>query len=132
MLVIQSPKGVEYYDSAKDFLREETRIEVDIQIVGMDKMLRIAALTFGQMEKINKTSRDRDGNLDSIEFTINTIIEGVVRPRFSREDALQLVEYNGEIVRELSNQIWQLGRITKKSFEAYVELNNAKPNQPTV
>lgn len=120
MLVIKNPVDTEYYDSAKDFLAEETQIELDIQVVGMDKKLRIRALTFGQMEKINRTSIV-DGRLDSVEFTLNTILEGVVRPRFTKENVRDLIDFNGDIVRELSNQIWQLGRITKKTFDAYIK-----------
>lgn len=119
MHVVHNPENTEYYKDVKEFLAEDARIELDIQIIGLKGKMRIAALTFAQMEKINKRSMI-DGKLDGMQFAFNTILEGMVRPRFNSENVQDLADYSGEVVRTLSDQIWQLGRLTKTTFEAYL------------
>jgi hypothetical protein len=110
----------DYYEDVDDFLKEDQTIEVDIKAKGMSKRIRIRALSFAQMEKINKLSTV-EGKTDNSEFVINTIIEGVVRPKFNSAQAKRLLDAHGETVKEIAENIWQLGRISKATFEEYIK-----------
>jgi hypothetical protein len=110
----------DYYDDVDDFLKEDQTIETDIKAKGMNKRIRIRALSFAQMEKINKLSTV-EGKTDNSEFVINTIIEGVVRPKFNSAQAKRLLDAHGETVKEIAENIWQLGRISKATFEEYIK-----------
>lgn len=110
----------DYYEDVDDLLKDDQTIEIDIQAKGMKKRLRIRALSFSQMEKINKVSQI-DGKVDNSEFVINTIIEGVVRPKFNSAQAKRLLDAHGETVKEIAENIWQLGRISKSTFEQYLK-----------
>ena len=109
-----------YYDDVDDFLKDDQTIEVDISAKGMSKRIRIRSLSFAQMEKVNKLSQV-DGKLDNSEFVINTIMEGVVRPKFNSAQAKRLLDAHGETVKEIAENIWQLGRISKKTFDEYLK-----------
>ncbi len=120
---------VDYFDSAKEITEEEDRVELDIHILGWSKKMRIRALSFAQMEKINKmatyTESDKDkgivaGELNHEEWIYWTIKEGVVRPMMSIGQARSLSDNNGEFVRELADEIWNLGRISKTMWNAYI------------
>jgi hypothetical protein len=117
-----TPKDeIEYFDSAKEVTLEDDRIETDIHIQGWGKKMRIRALSFSQMESINKKAADKDtGKLDHAEWVYNTIKEGVVRPLFTYNSAKELADNNGEFVRELADEIWQLGRISKRMWDTYI------------
>lgn len=110
----------DYYTDVDDLLKDDQTIETDVQAKGMGKRLRIRALSFAQMEKINKLSTV-DGKIDNSEFVINTIIEGVVRPKFNSAQAKRLLDAHGETVKEIAENIWQLGRISKTTFEDYLK-----------
>jgi len=110
----------DYYDDVDDFMKDDQTIEVDISAKGMNKRIRIRSLSFAQMEKVNKLSQV-EGKLDNSEFVINTIIEGVVRPKFNSAQAKRLLDAHGETVKEIAENIWQLGRISKKTFEDYIK-----------
>ena len=110
----------DYYEDVDDLLKDDQTIEIDIQAKGMKKRLRIRALSFSQMEKINKVSQI-DGKVDNSEFVINTIIEGVVRPKFNSAQAKRLLDAHGETVKEIAENVWQLGRISKSTFEQYLK-----------
>jgi hypothetical protein len=110
----------DYYDDVDDFMKDDQTIEVDISSKGMKKRIRIRSLSFAQMEKVNKLSQV-DGKLDNSEFVINTIIEGVVRPKFNSAQAKRLLDAHGETVKEIAENIWQLGRISKKTFDEYIK-----------
>jgi hypothetical protein len=121
---------IEYYNEAEELLAESDIVEIDIRITGWSKKLRIRALTFGQMERINrmatvKQSDEREhkvaGELDNEEFVYWTIKEGVIRPRFTITQARKFIDNNGEFVRQLSDEIWNLGRISKRAWDAYIE-----------
>jgi len=126
----QPTETVEYYDSANQVAQEEDRVEIDIKITGWEKKMRIRALSFAQMEKINKmaTIQESDkeerkvaGDLDKAEWTYWTIKEGVVRPYFTIAQARELADNNGAFVRELADEIWNLGRISKRMWDAFIE-----------
>lgn len=110
----------EYYDSVDDLLSDDTLLEVDLAIKGLKKRIRIRALSYSQMEKVNSQSQ-KNGEIDATEFTINTIVEGVIRPRMNSAQARKILDANGEVVRELAENIWTLGKISKDSFDKYVE-----------
>jgi hypothetical protein len=110
----------DYYEDVDDFLRDDQTIEVDVQLQGMTKRLRIRALSFAQMEKINKLSQ-KDGAVDNSEFVINTLVEGIVRPKFNTAQAKKLLDAHGETVKELAEHIWKLGRINKRTFDEYIQ-----------
>jgi len=110
----------EYYDNVDDLLRDDSILEVDITIKGLKKRVRIRALSFLQMEKINQQS-SKNGEVDNIEFTVNTLAEGLVRPKMNTVQARKLLEANGEVVREIAENIWTLGKISKDMFDKYIE-----------
>jgi|LakMenE18May11ns_1017448.scaffolds.fasta_scaffold9727777_2 hypothetical protein len=110
----------EYYDNVDDLLTDDSMLEVDLTIKGLKKRLRIRALSFAQMEKINQLSQ-KNGEMDNSEFTINTIVEGLIRPKMNSAQAKKLLDANGEVVRELAENIWTLGKISKDAFEKYLE-----------
>jgi hypothetical protein len=95
-------------------------LEVDLTIKGLKKRLRLRELSFAQMEKINQLSQ-KNGEMDNSEFTINTIVEGLIRPKMNSAQAKKLLDANGEVVRELAENIWTLGKISKDAFEKYLE-----------
>lgn len=117
-----TPKDeVEYFENARDVTLEDDRIETDIHISGWNRKMRIRALSFAQMEVINKKSTDaKTGNLDHAEWVYNSIKEGVTRPLFTYNSAKELADNNGEFVRELADEIWNLGRISKRMWDAYI------------
>ena len=110
----------EYYDNVDDLLQDDSMLEVDLTIKGLKKRLRIRALSFAQMEKINQLSQ-KNGEMDNTEFTVNTIVEGLIRPKMNSAQAKKLLYANGEVVRELAENIWTLGKISKDAFEKYLE-----------
>ncbi len=110
----------EYYDNVDDLLKDDSILEVDITIKGLKKRVRIRALSFLQMEKINQQS-SKNGEVDNIEFTVNTLAEGLVRPKMNTVQARKLLEANGEVVREIAENIWTLGKISKDMFDKYIE-----------
>ncbi len=130
MAINRAPTNdVEYFDSAKEVSLEDDRVETDIHVIGWSKKFRIRALSFEQMERINKlatiqeTDKDKGriaGKLDQAEWVYWTIKEGVVRPFFSIAQARELSENNGSFVRELAEEIWNLGRISKRQWDAYI------------
>jgi hypothetical protein len=121
----------DYYEDVDDFLKEDQTIEVDIKAKGMNKRIRIRALSFAQMEKINKLSTV-EGKTDNSDFVINTIIEGVVRPKFNSAQAKRLLDAHGETVKEIAENIWQLGRISKSTFEEYIKTVQELKDVPEV
>jgi len=112
---------LEYYDSAREVSLEDDRLEIDIHVIGWGKKLRIRALTFEQMERIETKSTDAKGKLSHELWVYNTIKEGVVRPAFTFAQSQELSENNGHFVRELADEIWELGRITRKQWDAYMK-----------
>ena len=113
-------EDVAYFDSAKEITLEEDRVETDIHILGWGKKMRIRALSFAQMELINKKATDEKGDMDHEQWVYWTIKEGVVRPMMTIAQAKDLSENNGSFVRDLANEIWELGRISKKMWDAYI------------
>lgn len=122
MTVNLTPKDeIEYFDNAQNVSLEDDRIETDVHIQGWSRKLRVRALSFGQMESINKKSTDpKTGKLDHAEWAYNTIKEGVTRPLFTYNAAKELCDNNGEFVRELADEIWELGRISKRMWDTYI------------
>jgi len=122
-------KDTDYFDSPDDVINAEDIVETDIRIVGWERKFRIRALTFGQMDRINKMATDPEtGNLKLDEWTYWTIVEGVVRPKFKIEQARRLAESNGEYVKALADQVWEFGRISRKVWNEFVE-ESKKANQ---
>jgi len=122
MAIERLPSGYEYYTSAKEITLEDDRLEIDIKITGWSKMLRIRALSFAQMEKINKLSMNQEtGKLDSELWTYHTICEGVLIPRFNLPMAKELADNNGAFVREIADEIWELGRISKTQWDKFID-----------
>lgn len=111
---------IEYFETAKDITLEDDRIETDIHVTGWNRKLRIRALSFASMELINKNATDKDGKLDHAEWCYRTIQYGVTRPLFTYNAARELADNNGEFVRELADEIWNLGRISKRMWDAYI------------
>jgi len=113
----------EYYDNVDDLLSDDSLLEVDLVIKGLKKRLRIRALSYAQMEKINSLSQ-KSGETDTVEFTINTIVEGLIRPKMNSAQAKKLLDANGEVVRELAENIWTLGKVSKDAFDKYIQALN--------
>ena len=59
----------EYYESVDDLLRDDSILEVDITIKGLSKRVRIRALSFLQMEKINQQS-SKNGEIDNMSLRL--------------------------------------------------------------
>lgn len=121
---------MEYFSGAKEIAEQEDRVEIDVHITGWEKKVRIRALSFAQMEKVNRMSRITktdakenkiSGEMDHAEFTYWTLVEGVVIPHMSYPQAKQLADNNGEFVRELVDEIWGLGRINKKMWDDFID-----------
>lgn len=116
---------VPYFVHPDEVLNQDDIIEADVRVVGWDKKFRIRALTFGQMDKINKNATDPEtGNIKMDEWAYWTIVEGVVRPKYRIEQARRLADANGENVKQLSEQIWELGRLNKKIWDKFIEESN--------
>lgn len=111
----------DYYDDVNEFLKDDPTIETDITIIGMQKRLRIRALSFAQMERINKLSTNSDGVIDNTNFVLHTIVEGVVRPKMNYAQAQSLANAHGETVKTLAENIWQIGKISKGTFQQYIQ-----------
>lgn len=122
--VVDHLSDVDYYTNADDLLSEDDIIETDIRIVGWKKKFRIRALTFAQMEKINKNSEDEKGNMQHDLFVYWTIVEAVVRPKMKIDQVKRLSESNGSFVQELSDEIWKLGRVSKELWDKFIEEAN--------
>ena len=122
-----------YFDSADDVLRADDAVEMDINVEGWEKSLRIRSLTVPQRDKINRAAgvgTDRDW----VQYCIFTIVEGVVRPKFTTSQASQLVnEHNGQPVEELCEAIWLIGglfNIYKRYLEEQKKVNELKEQLP--
>lgn len=124
-------KDIEYYDSIEQLLEESDLVETDCHIVGWNKKFRIRALTFGKMDKVNKLSIDeKTGALDELRWVAWSIVEGVIRPNITFEQAMKLLESkNGEFVRKLSDQIWKIGGLNKKIFDAVMKEETELANE---
>lgn len=121
----------EYYNDIDDLLKDDPTIEVDIQGRGMKKRIRIRALSFSQMEKIAKLATDSEGKVDNVEFVLQTLCEGIVRPKFNSAQAKKLMDAHGETVKEIAENIWQLGRISKEAFDEYIKALQELNETPT-
>jgi len=115
----------EYFLSANDVLEQDDRVETDVIVSGWNKKLRIRALSFDEMTKINEQSyKTEDGKttdtMNQAEFSYWTIVYGVIRPRFNITQARKLKDNNGEIIKNLTDEIWNLGRIPKQIFDDYI------------
>jgi hypothetical protein len=110
----------EYYDDIDDFLKDDPTLEVDVKAKGMRKRLRIRALNFSQMERISKASIV-EGKVDNTEFVLQTLVEGIVRPKLNTAQARRLLDAHGETVKEIADSIWQLGRISRGAFDEYIK-----------
>lgn len=117
--MIQTVIAKEYFNSAQDLLREDDRIETDITVPGWSKPLRIRALSFTAREKINQASTTPEGR-DFSKYIVHTFVHGVVRPHFTLSDGDELLEHNADILEEVAEYIWQLGRLDKKIFDDYI------------
>lgn len=111
----------DYYEDINEFLKDDPTIETDITILGMNKRLRIRALSFAQMERINKLATNSEGVIDNTEFVLHTIVEGVVRPKLNYAQAQTLTTAHGETVKTLAENIWQIGKISKNTFQQYLQ-----------
>ena len=117
--------AVTYFSSANEILSADDRVQTDVHFEGWgDKSMRIQALSFDDMEYINNMSTNPDGDIDSKLYHYHTIIRGVIIPKFNLEQVKQLDEKNGYLVRELVQNIWQLGRISKKAWDSYINALN--------
>ncbi len=114
------PDDVEYFSSAAEIAKQDDRVETDIEIQGWGKKLRIRALSFAQMEKINKLATDKDGVLDHAQWVYHTLVEGIVIPHLNIIQARDLADNNGTIIRELADEIWELGRISKRAWDQFM------------
>jgi len=111
----------DYYSSIQELLTESDLAETDVAIIGWDKKFRIRALTFDKMEKITEFATDEDGKLKHGLWVYKTLVEGVVLPVITIEQARLLADKNGDFVQALADDIWRLGRVGKKVFDEYLK-----------
>lgn len=125
-----TPSEQEYYDKPEELLQESDLAETDIRVVGWNKKFRVRALSFEQMERINnnamykkddETLGVKTGDLNHAEWVYWTIVEGITRPKFTYPQAKQLAEKSGTFVNELADEIWAIGRVSKRVFDAFIE-----------
>lgn len=119
------PEEIEYYIAAEELLAESDLTETDCHITGWSKKFRIRALSFGSMDEINQNAIDDKGNLIEAEHICWTIVKGVVRPAFTIDQARRLKDKNGDHVKELSDQIWAIGRLNKAVFDNFMKEQTA-------
>ena len=117
--------SVDYYNAIEDFLAESDLVETDVYIQGLNGKFRISALTFGQQEEINQKSLRKVDDSDKTElnhqeWVLWTLVHGVVRPKLNYTQAKQFISKNGQIVNALADEIWNIGRIPKKTFDEYI------------
>lgn len=125
MVDMRPGDDIGYFVHPDEVLNEDDLIEADVRVLGWSKKFRIRALTFGQMNTINKQATDPEtGNLKKDEWAYWTIVEGVVRPKYRIEQARRLTDANGEYVNQLADQIWELGRLSKKVWDKFIEESN--------
>jgi len=122
-------ESVEYFQSAAEIGKEEDLIETDIVLQGWSKKLRIRALDFGQMARITEKSTNDKGEVVERDFILQTLIEGIIRPKITQSQASVFLEKNGELIKQLSDEIWGLGRISKKVFDEYIATLKAQDAQ---
>lgn len=125
MVDMRPDDDIQYFAHPAEVIEQDDVIEADVRVLGWDKKFRIRALTFGQMDNINKQATDPEtGNLKHDEWAYWTIVEGVVRPKFKIEQARRLSASNGENVKQLADQIWELGRLSKKLWDKFIDESN--------
>lgn len=117
--------SVDYYNAIEDFLAESDLVETDVYIQGLNGKFRISALTFGQQEEINQKSLRKVDDSDKTdlnhqEWVLWTLVHGVVRPKLNYTQAKQFISKNGQVVNALADEIWNIGRIPKKTFDEYI------------
>lgn len=113
---------IEYYSTIEEFITETDLIETDVYISGWNKKFRITALSFGKQEDINKKATDKETNqLDHTEWVLWTLVHGVVRPKLNYAQAKQLMDKNGQFINSLADEIWNIGRVSKKAFDEYIQ-----------
>lgn len=117
--------SVEYYNAIEDFLAESDLVETDVYIQGLNGKFRISALTFGQQEEINQKSLRKVDDSDKTElnhqeWVLWTLVHGIVRPKLNYTQAKQFISKNGQVVNALADEIWNIGRIPKKTFDEYI------------
>lgn len=113
---------VEYYDKIEDLLVETDLVEADVHVLGWRRKFRIRALTFKQQGSISKKSLDeKTGSLVEEDHAVWTLVYGLVRPAVNEIQARELLNKNGENVKALVDEIWQIGRISKAVWDAFVE-----------
>lgn len=118
-------KEVEYYNSIEELLAETDIVETDVHIPGWSRKFRIRGLDFGQQEDINEKATNKEtSELDHKEWVLWTIVHGVVRPRLNYAQAKQLTTKNGQFLNALADEIWNIGRISKKAFDDYINRLN--------
>lgn len=129
MSVDRNPEEIPYYDNVEEILQEDDIVEADIRISGWNKKFRLRALTFEQMTRINhkatvivkdETTGEQKTELDDALFLYWTLVEGVVRPKITFTNAQRFGEKNGEFVKELSEEIWTIGRVSKAVWNKYI------------
>lgn len=130
MATVDYAATLEYYNDPETLLAESDLVESDAHIVGWSKQFRIRALTFEQMDNINAKATNDKGEIDHKDWVYWTIVEGVIRPNFTYQQAKQLGAKNGVFVEALADEIWKLGRIGKNVFDSFInELKAARDAQ---
>jgi hypothetical protein len=112
----------EYYSNIEELIAETDIVETDVYIAGWNKKFRIRGLNFGQQEDINTKSTNKDtGELDHKEWVLWTLVHGVVRPMMNYTQAKMLIDKNGTFLNSLADEIWNIGRISRKVFDDYID-----------
>jgi hypothetical protein len=112
----------DYFTNLDEIIRVDDRIETDVVIPAWGgKAIRIRALSFQDMEWINRESTQEDGKLNHLSWVFNTIHKGVIRPLINAHQAKQLGEKNGAALNELAENIWEISRVSKKVFDEYIQ-----------
>jgi hypothetical protein len=110
----------DYYDRYAELAKEDDHIEMDIDVTGWSKSLRIRSLSVPQRELINRFAGLGESR-DWVKFHSKTLELGLVRPRLTLAQASELVrEHNGQPIEELSEAIWLIGGLSDV-YQSYLE-----------
>jgi hypothetical protein len=124
IMINYRPDGIDYYNTIEELLLETDIIETEVHVLGWKKKFRVRALTFKQQGDISKKAlNEKTGTLSEEDHAVWTLVYGLVRPSVNETQARAVLEKNGEYVKSLVDEIWQLGRISKAVWDAFIEEN---------
>jgi hypothetical protein len=122
MITIDTDTTPDLYESGEELLREPDHIQVAIKVRGWwRRSILIHTLTVPERERIlHEAGVGSERNWQT--FYEATIREAIIIPHLTSGQVRELVtEHNGEVICELVEYIWQLGRVDPHLWRDYIE-----------